>query len=53
MNILLVFASFLSGLLFAIGFAVSGMTQPAKVVGFLDLTGSVTGRTAFHSPQDY
>jgi uncharacterized protein len=39
MNTLLVLASFLSGLLFAIGLAISGMTQPAKVIGFLDLTG--------------
>jgi uncharacterized membrane protein YedE/YeeE len=39
MNVLLVFASFFSGLLFAVGLAISGMTQPAKVVGFLDLTG--------------
>ncbi len=27
------------GLLFAAGLAISGMTQPAKVVGFLDFTG--------------
>lgn len=31
--------AFLSGSLFAVGLAVSGMTRPAKVVGFLDLTG--------------
>jgi len=29
-----------AGLLFAVGLAVGGMTQPAKVVGFLDVTGS-------------
>jgi len=29
-----------SGLLFAIGLAVSGMTQPAKVIGFLDFFGN-------------
>lgn len=31
--------AFVSGLLFAIGLAVSGMTRPAKVIGFLDLAG--------------
>jgi hypothetical protein len=30
---------FLSGLLFALGLGISGMTQPAKIVGFLDFTG--------------
>lgn len=30
----------LSGLLFGIGLAVSGMTDPAKVIGFLDITGA-------------
>ena len=29
--------SFISGLIFAIGLVVSGMTDPAKVIGFLDL----------------
>ncbi|MGA1598419.1 MAG: DUF6691 family protein [bacterium] len=33
-------ASFLSGLLFGVGLVISGMTQPAKVVGFLDLFGN-------------
>lgn len=32
--------SFLVGLLFAIGLGISGMTQPQKVIGFLDLTGA-------------
>lgn len=32
-------ASFLCGLLFGAGLLVSGMTQPAKVLGFLDLFG--------------
>jgi uncharacterized protein len=32
-------ASLFSGVLFAIGLAVSGMTRPSKVVGFLDLFG--------------
>lgn len=35
---------FLSGLIFGIGLAVSGMTDPAKVTGFLDLSGLWTGR---------
>lgn len=34
------FISFIVGLLFAAGLAVSGMTQPQKVIGFLDLFGS-------------
>jgi uncharacterized protein len=33
-------ASFGAGLLFGVGLLVSGMTQPAKVVGFLDVLGS-------------
>ena len=32
--------SFLAGLLFAIGLGVSGMTRPAKVIGFLDFAGN-------------
>lgn len=32
-------AAFASGLLFAVGLAVSGMTDPAKVIAFLDVTG--------------
>ncbi len=32
--------AFLSGVLFAVGLAFSGMTQPAKVIGFLDFFGS-------------
>ena len=31
-----VLLSFVSGLLFAVGLAIAGMTQPSKVVGFLD-----------------
>ena len=31
--------SFLSGLIFAVGLVTGGMTQPAKVTGFLDFTG--------------
>ena len=32
--------SFGAGLLFAIGLGLSGMTQPARVLGFLDVTGA-------------
>lgn len=35
-----IFMALLVGLLFGIGLIVSGMTNPAKVVGFLDLAGS-------------
>jgi len=31
--------AFVCGLLFAVGLAVAGMTQPSKVLGFLDLFG--------------
>lgn len=31
--------SFVAGLIFAVGLVVGGMTQPAKVVGFLDFAG--------------
>jgi len=31
--------SFAAGILFAAGLVLSGMTQPAKVIGFLDFTG--------------
>lgn len=31
--------AFLSGLLFGLGLIISGMANPAKVLGFLDLTG--------------
>jgi len=33
-------ALFLAGLLFGLGLAVSGMINPAKVIGFLDLAGA-------------
>jgi uncharacterized protein len=32
--------AFVSGALFALGLAVSGMTDPQKVIGFLDVTGA-------------
>ncbi len=35
-----IFMALLVGLLFGIGLIVSGMTHPAKVVGFLDLAGN-------------
>ncbi len=31
--------AFLSGLVFGVGLCVSGMTQPTKVIGFLDVAG--------------
>ena len=33
-------ASYVAGLLFSLGLAVSGMTDPARVVGFLDVAGN-------------
>ena len=40
-------ASFLSGLLFAIGLGWSGMVQPQKVLGFLDVAGRWDPSLAF------
>jgi len=37
---MLLFASLLAGLLFGLGLIVSGMANPAKVLGFLDLSGA-------------
>ncbi|MBG7618145.1 YeeE/YedE family protein [Herbaspirillum sp. AP02] len=39
MNTRLTFAALLAGLLFGLGLIVSGMADPAKVLGFLDLAG--------------
>ena len=39
--------SFASGLLFSMGLAIAGMTQPAKVVGFLDFAGNWDPSLAF------
>ncbi len=39
--------TFASGLIFALGLGVAGMTQPAKVVGFLDITGAWDPSLAF------
>lgn len=40
-------AAFAAGALFAAGLAVSGMTRPSKVVGFLDLAGDWDASLAF------
>ncbi len=40
-------AALLSGLVFGIGLAISGMTDPAKVRGFLDLAGKWDPSLAF------
>ncbi|MGH1346154.1 MAG: DUF6691 family protein [Nannocystales bacterium] len=42
-----VLAAFLSGLVFAVGLAVGGMTDPMKVVSFLDVTGAWDPSLAF------
>jgi uncharacterized membrane protein YedE/YeeE len=39
--------SFLIGLLFATGLIVSGMTDPSKIIGFLDLAGAWDPSLAF------
>jgi uncharacterized protein len=40
-------ASFLTGLLFGVGLIVSGMTDPSKIIGFLDLAGAWDPSLAF------
>lgn len=40
-------ASFLSGLIFGAGLLISGMTEPAKVLGFLDIFGAWDATLAF------
>lgn len=40
-------AALLAGLLFGIGLAISGMTSPDKVIGFLDITGAWDPSLAF------
>ena len=42
-----IFMALLVGLLFGIGLIVSGMTDPAKVIGFLDLAGKWDPSLAF------
>jgi uncharacterized membrane protein YedE/YeeE len=39
----IVLAALASGLIFGFGLAISGMTQPAKVLGFLDVLGIASG----------
>ncbi len=41
------FAGLIAGLVFGIGLAVSGMTDPAVVLGFLDVAGDWTPQLAF------
>ena len=41
------FAEFALGLLFGLGLIISGMTDPAKVIGFLDLAGAWDPSLAF------
>ncbi len=36
---MLLISSFIAGLIFGLGLIFSGMTNPAKVIGFLDVTG--------------
>ena len=42
-----VVTSFLIGLLFGVGLIVSGMTDPSKIIGFLDLVGTWDPSLAF------
>jgi uncharacterized membrane protein YedE/YeeE len=42
-----VLTSFLSGIIFALGLGISGMTRPVKVIGFLDFLGSWDPSLAF------
>lgn len=42
-----IFTSLLAGLVFGLGLIVSGMTNPAKVLGFLDLAGAWDPSLAF------
>ena len=40
-------SAFATGLIFGIGLIISGMTDPSKIIGFLDLTGSWDPSLAF------
>ena len=42
-----VLAALVSGLVFGLGLAVSGMMNPAKVIGFLDVAGDWNPTLAF------
>lgn len=44
---MLAFASLLTGLVFGLGLIVSGMANPAKILGFLDLAGTWDPSLAF------
>lgn len=44
---MLIFMSLVVGLVFGIGLIVSGMTDPSKVIGFLDLAGAWDPSLAF------
>ena len=44
---MIVFASLLAGLVFGLGLIISGMANPAKVLGFLDVTGNWDPSLAF------
>ena len=44
---MIVLASLLAGLVFGLGLIVSGMANPAKVLGFLDVTGTWDPSLAF------
>ncbi len=41
------FAAFLMGVIFALGLGIGGMTQPSKIIGFLDLAGHWDPTLAF------
>jgi uncharacterized membrane protein YedE/YeeE len=41
------FVGLIAGLLFGVGLAMAGMTQPAKVIGFLDVAGAWDPSLAF------
>ena len=43
----LMIASFVGGLVFGLGLLISGMTEPAKVLGFLDIFGAWDATLAF------
>src|SRR5437879_2336530 len=42
-----IFTAFITGLVFGIGLIISGMTNPAKVIGFLDIAGKWDSSLAF------
>ncbi len=46
-SILRVVSALLAGLVFGLGLTISGMTDPAKVLNFLDVTGTWDGSLAF------